>query len=140
MNLESTRIYCCHGYDHLLSVARIAYIRALELGLPYSKQVVYAAALLHDIGKAEQYESGEPHEEVGARFAAQILADSGGFTEDEQAAIVQAVREHRRFAESSSDLGKLLFQADKASRACFACDVRDSCSWPREKMNLEVMI
>ena len=30
---EQSRKYCCHGYDHLLSVARIAYILSLEENL-----------------------------------------------------------------------------------------------------------
>ena len=58
LRLEQERIYCRHDMDHLLSVARIAYIKALEERIPVSKELIYAAALLHDIGRAAQYETG----------------------------------------------------------------------------------
>ena len=34
---EKDRIFCGHGYDHLMSVARIAYILVLEERLDVSK-------------------------------------------------------------------------------------------------------
>ena len=53
---EKERIFCRHQMSHLLDVARIAYIRNLEKGYGFRKDVIYAAAVLHDIGKALQYE------------------------------------------------------------------------------------
>ena len=53
--------------SHLLDVARIAYIRNLEKGYGFRKDVIYAAAVLHDIGKALQYEEKVPHEIAGER-------------------------------------------------------------------------
>ncbi len=137
---ERERIWCKHQMRHLLDVARIAYILNLERGLGFRKEVIYAAALLHDIGKAAQYETGEPHEVAGARIAEGLLGDIESLTPEEKAAIVVAVREHRRYDEHSSELGKLLFMADKASRDCFACAVRDTCDWPDEKKNAGVKI
>ena len=61
-DLERGRIFCRHGMEHLLDTARIAYIKSLERALPLSRDLIYAAALLHDIGKWEQYENGTPHE------------------------------------------------------------------------------
>ena len=58
---EKDRIYCRHGMEHFLDTARIAYIRSLEETIPVSKDHIYAAALLHDIGKWQQYEDGTPH-------------------------------------------------------------------------------
>lgn len=137
---ETDRLYCKHGIEHLLDVARIAYIRLLERKMPFRKEVVYAAALLHDVGKAEQYEYGEAHEVAGARVAAAILMDIDGFSALEKTAIVASVAQHRRYDENSSPLGKLLFEADKASRACFSCSQRSTCAWPEEKMNLGVKL
>ena len=34
----------------------------------------------------------------------------------------------------------MLYDADKASRTCFACPVREDCSWSSEKMNLSVRV
>lgn len=50
-NLEKNRVYCKHGIEHLLDVARIAYIKKLESGYKIEKEVIYAAALLHDLGE-----------------------------------------------------------------------------------------
>ena len=137
---EAERRFCRHQIDHLLDVARIAYIRLLERRMPFRKETVYAAALLHDIGKAEQYETGEPHEVAGARVAAQILTEVEGFSALEKTAIVAAVAQHRRYDENASPLGKLLFEADKASRPCFACPARKECDWPDEQKNAGVKI
>lgn len=46
--LEKERIYCRHGLDHAISVARIMYIKALEQKLSFDKELIYAAALLQD--------------------------------------------------------------------------------------------
>lgn len=138
--LEHDRVYCKHQAVHLLDTARIAYIRALERKMPFRKEVIYAAALLHDVGKAEQYECGEPHEKAGARIATEILSDVDGFSALEKTAIVAAVAQHRYYSDNASPLGKLLFEADKASRPCFACDHRDTCTWPAEKQNAGVKV
>ena len=54
--IEKDRIFCRHQMPHLLDVARIAYITNLERNLGYDREVIYAAAILHDIGKSFQYE------------------------------------------------------------------------------------
>lgn len=72
---EQDRRFCRHQMNHLLDVARIAYIQNLEEGLGFPKEMIYAAALLHDIGKARQYEEGIPHEIVSAEIAEVILRD-----------------------------------------------------------------
>ena len=51
--LESERIFCRHTPEHFLDVARLMYIYALEEHLELSKELIYAAALLHDIGRAQ---------------------------------------------------------------------------------------
>ena len=136
VELERDRVFCCHGIGHLLDTARIAWVFNLEYNLGFRKEAVYAAALMHDIGKDEQYERGIPHEEASARIAREILDDMGAaFDEAERDAIVTAIREHRRLPEGASLLGTMLYDADKASRTCFACPVREDCSWSSEKMN-----
>lgn len=58
--IEKDRIFCRHQMPHLLDVARIAYITNLERNLGYDREVIYAAAILHDIGKSFQYEERIP--------------------------------------------------------------------------------
>lgn len=137
---EISRKFCRHQLPHLLDVARIAYIRNLEQELGFSKVIIYAAAILHDIGKYRQYTDQTPHEEAGAELAGKILTDVDGFSAKEKAEILQAIREHRRKTGTMSPLGSLLYDSDKLSRACYACAAREACNWSEEKMNLEILV
>ena len=91
---EAARAFCRHGLPHLLDVARLAYIENLERGLGLSKEAVYAAALLHDIGRGLQYTQGVPHHEGSVRLAEPILRDCG-FSAAETAEILHAIGGHR---------------------------------------------
>ena len=68
--LEQDRVFCRHDRTHFLDVARLAYIENLERGLGVDKELIYAAALLHDIGRHLQYAKNIPHDEAGAQLAA----------------------------------------------------------------------
>lgn len=125
-SLEKDRIYCKHDMTHFLDVARIAYIRVLEEKLDIEKDVVYAAALLHDIGRAEEYRSGENHDEAGARIAEQILNEAG-YEDAEILTIATAIREHGSLG--NSQLGMVLHDADRISRLCMRCKAQDTCKW-----------
>ena len=52
--LEAERIFCRHDLTHLMDVARLMWIDVLEKGLGIDRELVYAAALLHDLGRADQ--------------------------------------------------------------------------------------
>lgn len=133
---EHDRIFCRHQMEHLLDVARIAYIQNLEQGLGFEKELIYAAALLHDIGKYEQYENGTPHEVAGEEIAKQILLDlNRQFSEAETDMILSAIRNHRREADAKAPLDHLLYISDKLSRNCFACPAEPECNWSEEKKN-----
>ena len=58
------------------------YIYALEEHLELPKELIYAAALLHDIGRAQQYQYNIPHDIAGVEIAREILTDLH-FTEQE---------------------------------------------------------
>lgn len=131
--LETDRIFCRHDISHFMSVARLMWIEVLEQQLPVDREVVYAAALLHDMGRVEQMEHGTPHEQASVEFAKQILPDAG-FNEEELREVTVAILSHREDC-SVSELGKILYQADKRSRACWCCGASDLCNWPDEKKN-----
>lgn len=133
---EVDRIYCCHSMVHLLDVARLLYIRRLEDGVDLPRDVVYAAALLHDIGRHAQMEDGTPHDIAGAELAGTILRDCG-YSPEETEAIQRAILSHRQPG-AGEWLCRHLYWADKASRACYDCPARPSCNWPDEKKNLEL--
>ena len=59
---EKERIFCHHDMNHFLDVARLMYIFSMERGYAFGKEEIYATALLHDIGKWQQYKAGVPHE------------------------------------------------------------------------------
>ncbi len=133
---EADRSFCRHNMAHLLDVARIAMILNLEEGLLLDKELVYGAALLHDIGKHVQYEDGTPHEQAGAVIAPAILRECG-YSDIETDVIQDAIRNHRteKIAEEKS-LSGILYRADKASRPCFACNMEKACNWKKEKKNM----
>ena len=128
-NCEKTRIFCHHGFEHLLDVARVGVLMAMDEDLDIPRDIIYAAALLHDIGKGEQYTKGQgiDHEQVGAELAAPIL-EKCGYEDDEIELITEAIAEHRNYRiKDERNLKGLLYRADKASRKCFACKVTERC-------------
>lgn len=137
---EEKRIFCRHDMTHFLDVARIGMILNLRENQQIPEDLLYAAALLHDIGRHEQYEKGTPHEKASAETAPFILRDCG-FTEEETEEIVQAILWHRSTGTAEAvGLAGILYRADKASRACFACEARDACNWSEEKKNLRLKV
>lgn len=136
--LERDRIYCKHGLPHLLDVARIASLMAADRQLDLPRDVIYAAALLHDIGRLQQYLTGEDHAAAGMRTAQEILRDTA-FSASEQRAILQAVSKHRR-GDTAQVLGRILCEADDASRMCFACAAQDTCYWPEHRKNNTILL
>lgn len=133
---EKDRIFCRHDMVHFLDVARIGMIFNLRENLQIPEDLLYAAALLHDIGKHEQYENGTPHEVASARIAPLILGKCG-YTEAEIAEITEAVLQHRtKSVAEEPTLSGVLYRADKKSRACFACEAKEDCNWSNEKKNL----
>ena len=158
---EETREFCRHTPEHFLDVARLTYMLALEEGilpeeeipreeipgeasaerknrLSEFKELIYAAGLLHDIGRHLQYEKGIPHEKASAEIAEKILPDCG-FSESEREMVLLLIRSHRT-AQKGTALAALFYRADKLSRNCFACPVQEKCDWPETKKNLEIKL
>lgn len=132
---ESSRVFCRHNMAHFLDVARIAYLMNLEEELGIEKEIIYAAALLHDLGRHLQYEKGIPHEVSGASIAGEILADCG-FCGEEIKTITGAILCHREESRKEChDLSGVLYRADKLSRTCYACAAVKECNWSDEKKN-----
>lgn len=135
---EKDRKFCRHSFQHLVDVARITYILMLEAGdinrfinekclaPDTAREIIYASALLHDIGRWREYETGEDHAVISAELAVDIL-DSAGFDENEISIICTGIREHRRACENASLLGELLNRADNLSRLCLQCQAGEEC-------------
>lgn len=135
---ETDRIFCRHDRIHFLDVARLAWIYNLEEGLGIEKERIYAAALLHDIGRFVQYQDGTPHPQASALLAPEILRRSG-FEEEEIAEITEAIRQHGNAQiKDEKSLRGVIYRADKASRACYACKAEAQCDWSSRKKNLKL--
>ena len=133
--LEEDRVFCKHGIEHCLDVARIAYIRALESDMPYSKDIIYAIALLHDIGRVLEYKENIPHHEGSLILSKEILGETS-FTKVDIGKILKAISEHRNV--TSDELSNLIYESDKLSRNCFTCKSEKDCYWSIEKKNFEI--
>ena len=136
---EKERKFCGHTMTHFLDVARIAMILNLEQRLEIPQDIVYATALLHDIGRHVQYENGKPHEIASAKLAPKILKECG-FDDKETDVIISAILTHRDKIEAEKlNLNKILYQADKWSRPCFACKAKKDCNWKDGKKNNSIV-
>lgn len=135
---EENRRFCRHDMEHFLDVARLAMIFNLRQDLSIPEEMIYAAALLHDIGRWRQYEDGTPHEKVSAGLAPEILSDCG-FEEEESAKILSAISNHRNAEiREKPTLDGILYRADKMSRSCFCCEMERECDWKGDKKNLRL--
>ena len=133
--LEKDREFCGHPVEHFLDTARLMYIFSLEEGGGPGKEIIYATALLHDIGRARQMMDGTPHEIASAKLADQILLDCG-FDEKTRELICEAILSHReKGRKPSGALAVWLYRADKKSRNCFCCPAEKKCDWAEEKKN-----
>lgn len=137
---EAARCFCHHDMGHFLDVARIAMILNLQEHVGIEQDVIYGAALLHDIGRFKQYEDGTPHETVSARLAPAILKDCG-YTDKETDVIVTAIANHRnQEIKMRQDMSGILYRADKASRSCFSCEMKAECNWKNDKKNMHITL
>jgi uncharacterized protein len=98
-----------HDFDHVLRVMAMADRIAQAEGA--NREIVQAAALLHDIG-LEEGRAG--HETSAAKRAAEILREQG-YTEDACHAVAHAIESHRfRSGPVPQTLeAQVLFDADK---------------------------
>ncbi len=133
---EVDRGFCRHNLQHFLDVARVAYIIVLEKDIKIPKDMIYAAALLHDIGRWKQYEDGTDHALLSAEIAEGLLYECK-FNQQEIALIVEAIRKHRKGKNLSTDLEKVIYEGDKMSRLCIECNKTIECKrYVQEKDSL----
>ena len=134
--LEKDRIYCKHDLKHSLDVARICTIIMYEQGQEVNRDIVYATALLHDIGRFK--ENTQNHEAWSVDIATEI------------ATIVEIISFHRgnysiKQIDELVNHGKLDLKesfkiADQLSRNCFCCKGSSSCKWKEENRSTNIMM
>lgn len=137
---EKDRQFCKHDYVHFLNVARLAMIIKLKEDLTMSEELIYAAALLHDIGRHIQYETGKDHATASGELAFQILEEAG-YSEKETGVIIDAIINHRNEGiKEEKNLRGILYRADKLSRECYFCEMEPYCNWKDGKKNKELIL
>ncbi|NLB51409.1 MAG: HD domain-containing protein [Syntrophomonadaceae bacterium] len=130
---------CPHNMSHHFDVARITYILILENNdLDYfikesklssrmaAKEVIYAAGLLHDIGKWAEYREGIDHSSYSAKLARGLLPRAL-FNYEEIEIISRAIDEHENQNDEMSFLGEKLYRAENLSRICSQCQHNTQC-------------
>ncbi|MEG0296424.1 MAG: HD domain-containing protein [Clostridium sp.] len=132
---EKDREFCLHNLEHFINMARISYIKVLEEGLAYSKDIIYSIGLLHDIGRAEEYKNNIPHHIASVEISKEILKDKG-FSKEDIEVILKGIFDHRKGSDDA--LGKIVYESDKLSRECFSCPAEKDCKWSKEKKNLTI--
>lgn len=101
-----------HDWQHNLRVMAMCERIGHEEGADMT--ILRLAALLHDIGRAEERRTGECHAEISARLAGTLLRDEG-LTEEQTSSIQRAILAHR-FRKDRPPVTleeKILFDADK---------------------------
>ena len=114
--------------------ARIAYIMNIEQGYAIDREIIYAAALLHDVGRADPDDTGRKHHELSVEYAGRIL-EQCGFSTQENEQICDAIGSHNTDGAEREGLAYVLYNADKLSRNCFDCKASDQCYWLESARN-----
>lgn len=132
---EKSRIFCRHGLQHFLDVARISYIINLEEDLGYSKELIFVASILHDIGRGVPPELAGDHEIDSWNLAFELLVKYN-FSDTEINLIKEAILGHRK--DEQSGFANLIYRGDKLSRDCYECKAEKECYWPIDKKNKNI--
>ncbi|GEM_PF-554335 len=133
---EESREFCKHNLEHFVDVARLTYILTLENNIKVKKDIVYAAALLHDIGRAF---GKDGHALKSASVAVDILKECN-YNEQEIDSICDAIKFHGNKPDKIFSLTDALSYADKISRNCFDCSAIDVCYWDEDKKNKNIFL
>ena len=93
---------------------------------------------MHDLGRADEVDTGINHSILSQEIAQEILKDLD-FNDESKQRIISAIKHHRTNEENGDRFIEIFYKADKLSRMCFRCPARSICNWPEEKKNKTVI-
>lgn len=101
-----------HGIIHIREVIRRAFALNETLKLNLNKNMIYAIAACHDLGKFIDHET---HEKIAADIFINDENMKRFFTDEERITIKEAIEDHRSSKEDTprTDYGKLISSADR---------------------------
>lgn len=99
-----------------MDVARICYIINLEENLNIDKDLIYVTALLHDLGRADEVDTGINHSLLSQEIAQEILKDLD-FNDESKKRIISAIKHHRT-NEENDDRFIEIFTKQTSYRGC----------------------
>lgn len=104
-----------HGIIHILEVIRRSFALNDTLKLNLDKDMIYAIAACHDIGK---YINSDIHEKIAAEEFIKDENMKNFFDDNKRKIIKEAIEDHRSSKEDTprSDYGKLISSADRNTR------------------------
>lgn len=137
--LEQDRIFCKHDMEHFLTVARITLMMCHEKRIVVDPDIIYATALLHDIGRTEEYINHIPHD-IASVHKAEIILDEVNCNSEIKNKIISMIQNHRNGNFIDNSLENIFYQADKKARLCFCCPALEQCNWSEDKKNLNIEI
>jgi len=115
IGIEQARQYydqadSAHDFDHILRVLHL--VERIGVAEGADMEILRTAALLHDIGRAEEIRDGVCHAEIGAEKAREVLAE---WPPDKVEAVAHAIATHRFRNDAAPQTleARILYDADK---------------------------
>lgn len=104
-----------HGIIHILEVIRRSFELNNTMNLNLDKNMIYAIAACHDLGK---YIDSDIHEKIAANMFIKDENMKQFFTDEERNTIKEAIEDHRSSFQDTprSNYGKLISSADRNSK------------------------
>ena len=131
---EQDRRFCRHNMEHFLAAARISLYQSFWKTAGDIQRCYLWYRFLHDLGRMAEYETGNLMRSW--RGSCRGILRSADMSRWRLNRLQTSIRGHRRKGQKDPDsFADVFYQADKLSRDCIHCRVREECYWPEDRKN-----